>query len=258
MKFSEVKGCENLTVMFAKFTKSEHAQDLLDGNLYMNNFKHFVKQEENSKHKGQGDSYEGAFVTTFDAVDIYVNDGYAGYAQSGKISMTYTDLDRSPLFSMSMLKSCDFKVIEDKGSSIVLKVDFSEQDIKEFKENFKSDTVVFTLNFKTLIERLNDAARKTETKRVTGPVEYVDFSIMDSKHKDRYKRFEEGYIDFLFHKHNSLKYQREFRLILPDIQVDRNYTFEVGSLEDIFYVVDIDEFFSGMKIELGLKKANSI
>ena len=258
MKLSEINGAENYTVMLAKFIRSEYLKDLLDGNLYMNNFKHFVEQEKNSKHKGQGDSYEGAFVTTFDTVDIYIDDIYAGYAENGALSMRHNAVNNSPLFSMSMLTSRDFKVIEDKGDSIVLKVDFNEEDIKKFKEDFGCDKVAFTLNSITFIERLQNAARKMKTKIGTGSVKYVDFSIMDSKHQDRKNRFDEGYMDFLFHKHNSLEYQREFRLILPNIQVDQYYSFAVGNLEYIFHVIDIDEFFSGMKIELGLKKENSI
>ncbi|NGY94041.1 hypothetical protein F3K44_32825 [Bacillus megaterium] len=249
MKLSEINGIENDTLMLAKFIKSEYLQDFLNGNLYMNNFKYFVEQEKNSKHKGQGDSYEGAFVATFDAVDLYVDDVYVGYAESGELSFRNKNVDNTPLFSMSRLSSHDFKVIEDKGDSVIIKVDFSEQDIKKFKEDFGCDKVVFTINSVTYIEMLRNVARKINTRIGTGSIQYVDFSILDNKHEDRRKRFDQGHIDFLFHKHNSLKYQREFRFILPDIQVDQNYIFEVGKLHDIFYVYDIDDFFLKQKLK---------
>jgi hypothetical protein len=249
MKFNEIIGFEKKDMMLVKFTKSEYVQDLLDGNLYMNNFNHFVEQEKNTKHKGQGDSYEGAYVTTFDSVDIYIEDDLVGSAESGSLFIRNQYANKIPLFSMSLLTSRDFEVIEEKESSVILKLGFIKEDIQRIKDDFRCDKVVFTFQYNEFLKRLQEASNKISMKCMYDFVQYVDFSILDKKRKER---FDQGHLDFLFHKHHSLKHQREFRVILPDIQVEQNYSFRVGDLNEIFYVMDIDDFFSGMKLQLNI------
>ncbi|QHQ56270.1 hypothetical protein [Bacillus velezensis] len=58
--------------LFVKFTKDEYVNDILDGKLYMKNFKHFIDLEKKEKIKGQGDKFEAAFVTR--AVDLRIID----------------------------------------------------------------------------------------------------------------------------------------------------------------------------------------
>lgn len=58
--------------LFVKFTKEEYVNDILDGNLYMNNFKYFIDLEKKKRIKGQGDKFEAAFVTR--AVDLRIID----------------------------------------------------------------------------------------------------------------------------------------------------------------------------------------
>lgn len=75
MRLNEVEGLETNDIIMAKFIKSEWVEDFLSGNLYMNNFDHFIEQEKNTKEKGQGDSYEAALVTEARDIRIYDKNG---------------------------------------------------------------------------------------------------------------------------------------------------------------------------------------
>jgi len=246
MRFNEIKGFEDRMLFLTKFTKSEYVQDFLDGNLYMNNFKYFVEQEKKTKHKGQGDSYEGAFINILENSDIYINDTLVGSAESTELSIRNNYIDSIPLFSMCQLTSPDFEVIEENEQSIKIKLSLTLEEINKIKEDFQCDKVIFTMNYDEFQRRVTNAAKNLNTEVWSNPIQYIDFSW----NKERHERFEQGYLDVLYNKHESLKYQREFRYILPKMPVDQNYIFKVGDLSDIFYVSDIDDFLSGVKIQV--------
>lgn len=78
-------------------------------------------------------------------------------------------------------------------------------------------------------------------------VDYSDYQILD---KVRKKRFDEGEVDVLFTKHNSLSYQREYRFVLTNVQSEKPYTLELGDLRNMFAEMDADAFFSGSILTL--------
>lgn len=255
MKLNEVKGFENWDFMLVKFTKNQHAQDFLDGKLYMNNFNHFIKQEKESKHKGQGDSYEAAHVMKVEKVKI-IEEGTGlllGEAESGHLIERYDYFKKTPLFCLTLIKSKDLEVVEKTDSELTVKIGLSEEDKKKFKEDFQSDTAIFTLNHSEFTKRLRESAEKLETSIRFNNVEYVDYSVLDRTRKEK---FDKGSLDFLFNKHHELEYQREFRIVLPEIRAEKNYSFNIGNVEDIFYVMDIDKFFEDIQIQISYSSDN--
>ncbi|MED4034290.1 hypothetical protein [Priestia megaterium] len=248
MKFNEIKGFEDRMLFICKFTKSEYVQDFLDGNLYMNNFKQFVEQEKRTEYKGQGDSYEGSYINIMEAVDIYIDDVYVASAEKTELSVSNDYISKIPLFSMCQLTSRDFEIITKQEESIIIQLSLTREEINRIKEDFKCDKVIFTMDYAEFKRRLTNAAKELKTELWSNPIQYIDFSW----NKERYKRFEDGNLDSLFTKHKSLEYQREFRFVLPQMPVDQYYRFKVGDLSDMFTVANIDDFLSGIKIQVNI------
>ena len=248
MRLSEVEGFENENIIMAKFTDSQWVEGFLDGNLYMNNFNHFIEQEKRTKEKGQGDSYEGALVTEAQNIRIYdKNNNLIGTSKSGMLVERYADVKFVPLFCMALFNSKDFEVIEVCDKSIKFKLDISLEDKNKIRNAFKSDSVLLTVSPDVFVKRAKEALLSIDANLLCGPVKYVDYSIMDSKRRDSFNAMRP---DFLFTKHSSLGYQREYRFVLPGIKSEIPYTKNIGDLRDIFNVMLIDDFLDRSYIEM--------
>jgi hypothetical protein len=253
MRLSEVEGFNVNEFMLVKFTKSEWIQGFIDGNIYMNNFDHFIEQEKQSGHKGQGDSYEAAFVFEVRNVRVYDTKTNELILTSplGSYIERYNYFKKTPLFCMTMFSANDFTVLEENEDYILIKLDIKEEEKKRFVEDFNADTVAITFRPYTFIQRFKARAAILNAGFVSGNVKYVDYSVMDSKRK---KAFDEGDLDFLFAKHHSLSYQREYRFILSSIQSSEPYTFEIGNISDLFVTMSVNKFLNESYIQLNFKK----
>lgn len=89
--------------------------------------------------------------------------------------------------------------------------------------------------------------KEKELGLCSGMVDYSDYQILD---KARKKSFDEGEVDVLFTKHNSLSYQREYRFVLTNVQSEKPYILELGDLRNMFAKMDIDSFLSGSVLSL--------
>lgn len=256
MRLNEVEGFETDAFILAKFTLNEYVDDFINGNLFMNNFNHFINQEKESKHKGQGDSFEAALVTEVKNIRIIESETnqIIATANNGNLIERYDYFRKTPLYCLALFATKDFKVLEHSEESIKFKLDIPEEDKAKFRNDFGSDTVAFTFNPEVFVERLITKDKEINGDLRYGMVNYTDYSIMESA---RRKAFEEGKADFLFTKHNSLSYQREFRIILPQLQSDKPFIFNIGNLGDIFSKVTIDQFLDECYIEMQFKKRHS-
>jgi hypothetical protein len=71
--------------------------------------------------------------------------------------------------------------------------------------------------------------------------------------KKRRESFNEMRPEFLFTKHFSLEYQREYRFVLPGIRSEGPYIKNVGDLRDLFNVITIDDFLERTFIEMNFR-----
>jgi hypothetical protein len=253
VRLNEVDGFDIKDLIMAKFTDSKWVQDFLDGKIYMNNFNHFIEQEKKTKEKGQGDSYEAAHVIEFKNAKFYDQDGNLLItAKSGNLVERYKGIKEVPLFCTALFNARDFKVLEQGEDSISCKLDITEEEKLEFINVFKSDVVALTFSPGVFVRRFIGKTKTKDPDLQYGSVDYVDFSIMDKKRKEA---FDAGTFDFLFHKHHSLDYQREYRFIMPNISSKDPYVHEIGKIDDLFNVLTVEQFFDGM-IQLSFKKEN--
>ncbi|MDN7243972.1 hypothetical protein [Planococcus shenhongbingii] len=77
----------------------------------------------------------------------------------------------------------DFKVVEQKESSIKLVLDIPKEEKDLIKKVFKADTAIVTFNPTEFIDRISNKAEESELGLVHGKVDYLDYSILDFKRK---------------------------------------------------------------------------
>jgi hypothetical protein len=251
MRLNEVEGFEVKDLILAKFTKSEFVEDFLNGNLFMNNFNHFIEQEKRTKEKGQGDSFEAALVTEAQEIRVYDQDSnLIATSKSGNMIERYEDVKQVPLYCMALFDSKDFLVIEQTEDSISFKLDILDEDKEKLKLVFQADKVILTFSPGVFVKRVKDTMMQTDPNFLCGSVKYVDYSVMDNQ---RRKNFDEMRPEFLFTKHRSLEYQREYRFILPGIRSSTPYVCNIGDLRNLFNVITVDQFLDECIIQMNFK-----
>ncbi|MFS0576321.1 hypothetical protein AB1K83_11845 [Sporosarcina sp. 179-K 3D1 HS] len=251
MRLSEIKGFEVKHFLMAKFTSKEWVHSFLEGIIYMNNFKHFIDQEKASKVKGQGDAYEGAHVLEVSDIKIYDQQNrLVGTAELGNLIERYEGVNRIPMFCVANFSTRDFVVLEQTEDRIRIKLEIPSEDVLRIKEVFNADTVALTLSPHIFIERFKKAAEKSDMGLAYGMVDYADYRILSDA---RRASFDEGEVDFLFTKHDSLAYQKEFRFILTNVETEVPITVNVGNLKDIFIQMNIDDFLTGTFLDMNIK-----
>lgn len=248
MRLSEIESFNTQQLIMVKFTTKKWVHKFLDGNIHMNNFKHFINQEENSKIKGQGDSYEGAHALKLAGANFYNQENILiATASSVDLIERHGIVNNIPMFCMANFSAADFIVLDHGEDYINLKLDIPAEDIQKIKEVFKTDTVAITVSPHAFIKRFDTAAKEKNLGLCCGMIDYIDYQILD---KSRKKRFDEGEVDVLFTKHNSLSYQREYRFVLTNVQSEKPYTLELGNLRNMFTEMDADAFFNGSILTL--------
>lgn len=252
MRLSEIEGFDIKHFLMAKFTSKEWVSSFLEGNIYMNNFKHFIDQEKSSKVKGQGDAFEGAHVIEFSNAKIYTQDNVlVGTAAMGNLIERYEAVNQIPMFCLANFSTNDFVVLEQTEDRIRVQLDIPSEDISKIKEIFNSDTVAITLSPYVFMERFKKAIDEDDSGLVYGIVEYADFKVLNEARKSS---FNDGEVDFLFTKHDSLSYQKEFRFVLTNIETEDYVIKNIGNLSDIFVQINVDDFLTGTYLELKFDK----
>jgi hypothetical protein len=248
VRLNKVDGIEDKDIIMAKFTNSQWTEDFLNGNLYMNNFNHFIEQEKRTKEKGQGDSFEAALVTEIQNIKLHDgNNNVFATSKSGRVIERYSNVKHIPLFCMALFNSKDFEVLDVSDKSVKFMIDIAPEEKDAIRKAFKSDTVLFTFSPEVFVQRVIESLLPIDPNLLYGSVKYVDYSIMDA---ERRKNFDEMTPEFLFTKHLSLQYQREYRFVLPGIKSTGPYIQNIGDLRDLFSVVSTDDFLENSYIEL--------
>jgi hypothetical protein len=243
---ADYKGLEGISLQ-VKFTRNEFLDSLLDGNLFMNNFKYFIELEREMKVKGQGDKLEAGFVFRGTNAKIYYQGQEVGQAKFAEVVERYSEAEKLPVFCLAMFDSKDLKVIEENEKGLVVKVELPKEEQEAFINDFGPVAVVLPGDF---YDRVNKTAKEQEVECVAGRVAYLDYNHHDSERK---KMFDEGSIDMFFWKDDFFKYQRECRIILTDNFVENSTSLNIGSIRDKAIVINTKEFFETAVFDIPFK-----
>ncbi|SIS52142.1 hypothetical protein [Salimicrobium flavidum] len=87
--------------------EGEHADDLLNGNLFMKNLKYFIDLEKNTGEKGRGDKREAAHVIRSQHVKVIdpKTEKVIATANEGEIIERYTNAPKVPVFCFTLFKA---------------------------------------------------------------------------------------------------------------------------------------------------------
>lgn len=131
---ADYKGLET-TLMQVKFLKEEYLDDLLNGSLFMNNFKYFIELEKEMKQKGQGDKLEAGLIFRGKDVQAHHKGTVVGQFQFVETVVRYEGAEKVPLFCFTQFTSEDLEVVKEYKDSLLVKVSISEEEQEKFIEN---------------------------------------------------------------------------------------------------------------------------
>lgn len=237
-----------------KFTN--FPESLKQGNIYMNNFEYFKRVEERNQSRGQGDSLEATLLLN----DIewkmtpHGSEEPVIVAKASRATFDNPEYLEKHLFCMTAITTNVLEVvdIDEEKETMRVKLRLPDKFMNEVSEEFGSYAAL--INAGPFIKRVEHAAHEQGIHLIKDLVDYQDFSI---NYSSRIHAFNEGNPSLFFKKDKYFEYQNEFRMVVlnGESEEDGHFEFELGSLDDLVTVVDIDTFLNSyMEFNLKLQK----
>ncbi len=221
--------------VYLKFTKCETwAKDIIDGKLYMNPIGLYRDIELKSGEKGQGDEQELKLISDDICLIVRRYDSDEEIPLHPKqIKFEYKEDQYIPAFCMMGIKIRDLKVFDYDEEKIILEFPFSIEEVERLKREFGEFVVMMVAN------EFESAIHNTiEDNKMNGLFKEVIYC--DPNFEERQESFFKGSVKRFFYKNENFSYQKEFRLIL-DEKITEGKVFNVGSLSEFSYMLDIEE-----------------
>jgi hypothetical protein len=247
---NEIDGFKDVN-FFVKFTMPEFVESFLDGNLYMNTLDYFIELEKETKVKGQGDRYEGAFVFGAQNIQIIDNDTnmVIATAKSGMYEERSKVVREIPIFCFTKFTAKDFKVLEEGENLVSIILDIGEENIEKFLENFGSKAILLPGD---IVEMMKNDADEQELDFIISPVTYHDYSVgIDSKRK---KEYDNGSATIVTWKDSYFQYQREMRFAVFNKPSDKAIIVKIRNLREHANVLDAEFFLKNCYMKIDLRK----
>lgn len=229
------------------FSKREHAEMFMDGNLHMNRLSYF-KPLETSSGDGRGDPYE-AVSHWWQPHDTIIKLNFQGFPEltitkedlAAPTSMAYEFHDYLHVFCMYAMGTMGFEYVDGK-------IDYSSDQSDELKRQLSIDdrcinfgehaVVVPAVPF---IERAKAALTATNLKARIKAVEYFDGATFHGEAET---------IDIPFRKLKEFSYQNEFRICLDTrTRGEDAFLLKLGSLRDCSALVRSSDLNSLFRID---------
>lgn len=248
-RLNEVEYYKDLD-LFVKFLGAEkHVNDLLNGDIFMKNFKYFIcleKEEEKKKGKGKGDKLEASHVIRSKSLKIKdkKTNEIIAKAHSAELRERHTNVEKMPLFCVTHFHSEDFIITDIRDDIITIKLELVNEEIELFKKNFGDKAVILSNNF---LDNMNSFAEKHRTRLMMKDVTYQDYNYYSS---EREKKFLDGSLDVLFWKDEYFKYQREARFVLIDKYIEDRFILQMDSIISKSKLLSTEELFQNTELEL--------
>ncbi len=246
------KSNKDYIFFLLKFGKRKNIESLQNGKLYMKNLKYFIDIEKEKAQKGMGDINEGKLVMNnidFKLIDPKTkNILFQGYAEKAKLEIK--EDHKKPVFCMSCIDFNSLEIEEETESTLVGKLIISERQKKEFINEF-GDTVLL-ISFSDFINRITRVFKENNISFIADKVKYSDYSI---NYMDRLNSSIKQNEEKFFWKDIFFNYQKEFRIVILNKEVDNKFEIDIGSIKDFSKIVSAEEFLNGdFRIRINLKK----
>jgi hypothetical protein len=218
------------------FSEQSHADQFLDGLLYMNSLDYFIRLEE-SDSSGRGDRHEGvnAWLQP-NEIQLEINGICIDSADlAGPVSIQPTRHLAKNIFCMHA------GYIGGNVPSEFATTDEFEEVLKIPQQNISlgKHSMVIT-NVKEFFQRVKAAASKQNVALSGRLVNYYDPNSFHGHFAEE---------EAPFNKQIRFAHQREYRLVVNQQSGDVSpYALRVGNLHDIAHAVSIEELNDGIKI----------
>jgi len=239
-------------VLVKFFSEFEHAQQFLDGDLFMRRLSYFRREED---AEGRWDATEGVWAWLQKAgLQIQLNVPAVG-------TINVTDHDLAAPVSMSLGEPDDLYIycmyafyIEEALPGDDLRDIYGEDRLADLEAALQMDSRCLHFGLHAVVipwgpflERIKLAARSQSLRHRAGLVRYYDDEIFNGEFKLK---------DVPFRKQKRFDYQREFRICIETIdhsQITR--TFNIGSLRRLGAYTPSEHLLNAFKLSLADKAA---
>ncbi|GGA14901.1 hypothetical protein GCM10008018_69720 [Paenibacillus marchantiophytorum] len=223
-----------LPLFFLKFGQKDNLESLQSGKLYMKNFNYFINLEEETGIRGQGDRDETEFslkIESFTLRKIETDEVFlSGTAERTKL---FSKEDGTkPVFCMAYFTLSDLEIVNQTDDYVESVVKFSE----EMKVTFGESVLLISAG-----DFINHVETTLQAKGIEighGKANYVDFSTTLT---DRISSHFNQEVTRFFWKDTFFNYQKEYRIVLPDIDVE----IDLGDMSSFMNIVPVDHLLSG-------------
>ncbi len=211
------------------FAERQHAEQFVQGNLYLNTVKFFQKSAE--KVDARGDNYEGTFHSvqpgSISSLTI------AGVKMGGKIIHEFcirrdTDLLSNIYCLYGFHGGAGFDTLEDARERLLVPAETAQL----------GDSLVFIKDVQMFLDRVGQALQREGLSLKLGQVQYLDdsqFTHLDSP---------------LLCERKKYAHQKEIRIIVRrPILVDQPLRLNVGDLSDIVELKSVEEFNANFRVQ---------
>lgn len=242
-----MKSGRQIWYLIKFFSKKEHAEMFMDGELHMNRLSYF-KPLETSSGDGRGDQYE-AVSHWWQPHDTIIKLNFPGFPEltitkedlAAPTSMAYESHEHLHIYCMYAMGTVGFECIGGK-------IDYAPDQADELKRqlsiddrcvNFGQHAVIVPAVL--FIERAKTALSATKMKARIKAVEYFDGATFHGPAEE---------IDIPFRKLKEFSYQNEFRICLDTrTRGDDPFTLQLGSLRDCSALVQSSELNKLFRID---------
>ncbi|WP_153123261.1 hypothetical protein [Peribacillus tepidiphilus] len=241
--------------LFLKFSAKEYLELLQSGKLHMKNFKTYIDWEKREGKKGIGDIYEATQV--MNDLDVKLVDPETNEVvlegTASRITVTFDQLIYKPVFCMTGINASAMKVINETEEYVEVILNFSEEEKKIIEQVFGDHVLV--ISPKQFMDIINEKFKELGYSFKAKFVRYDDFSINNKERIEIYHNLDP---DLYFWKDCSIKYQREYRIVILNKDIEEPLNLDIGDISSFTTILPTYKLFNGFTIRFPKEKRTLI
>lgn len=228
-------------IVLVKFSNSlDNLKSLQQGNLYLNTLEFFRNQEIKLMKKGMGDDFEGRFILNDLNLKFYdnMNGNLILEGKANQSSITNQEDSEKHVLCTSYIDFSNLEIVQEKKESFTANIIFSDEEIKEFRENFGKYALVISLSdFKKNLEK---NFRNQGIEAVSDKISYNDFF---KNHTNRIEPFINNTYEKYFWKDLYFKNQKEYRIIILNKDSKEPIIINIDDMSSYSFLTTASELF---------------
>lgn len=227
---------------FLKFGQRKYMDLLKQGSLHMKNLQFFIDYENEAAKKGRGDKNEGSAVLSDVTVQFRKpeTDEVFFEFKAARTQLRADSVLTKPVFCMTYITGEDLEVTNETEEYYEAKIKFSDKLKEEMATEF-GDTVL-VISAGNFLDRIKEVFEQKGYSYGKGKVDYYDFNVNQSK---RLENFEEDNPMVFFIKDETIAYQKEFRIVVLDQDVESHLDVDIGDISSFAGLTDTQSFLHG-------------